>query len=249
MLYFHKAPIFNKSADDLLQLCLERIKEAKYTSFIATPNPEMYVEAVHNKAFRSVLQNTSFNIIDGFGLYLGLRLFGFKVQRLTGTDLVESLLTNSRASFYLLGGAKGNAKLIQQKFPKARIVGHFDGAVNAKSTQKILSQINELKPQVVLVALGAVKQEKWILDNLTDLQASKLLIACGGALDYLSNKVTRAPRFLRNLGLEWLYRLLRQPKRIFRIFKAVVVFPIVFFLVELVCFLYRIVQAAYTKCK
>ena len=248
---FHNAKIFPDSFSALLSHINTRIDSThiQFTTFIATPNPEMYVDAVFDSQFRSILKNNSFNIIDGFGLHLGLKLFGYKHSRITGTDLVADIFADTKFSVYILGGLSGNIKKIKKKYPNLNIVGHFDGIVKIESNSDLASQINNLKPDILLVALGAPKQEKWIASNLKHLQNVKVAIGIGGAIDYLSGSVKRAPAFVRTMGLEWFYRLIKQPERYKRIFKAVVVFPILFILIETSILSFRFLKHYYTKCK
>ena len=248
---FHGAKIFPKNFSSLLEFINNRIDSThiQFTSFIATPNPEMYVDSLFDPQFRTILKNNSFNIIDGFGLHLGLKLFGVKHSRITGTDLVADIFADPKFSVYILGGLKGNIKKIRKKYPSLNIVGHYDGIVSNESESLLASEINNLKPDILLVALGAPKQEKWIAKNLPYLQDVKIAIGIGGAIDYLSGNVKRAPAFVRTMGLEWFYRLIKQPERYKRIVKAVIVFPVLFLIVETSLFLFRHLKHYYSKCK
>lgn len=250
-LNFHKAKIFAEDFSSLLELIDSRIDSThiQFTTFIATPNPEMYVDCLFDSQFRSILQNNSFNIIDGFGLHLGLRLFGLKHNRITGTDLVAEIFSDPKYTVYILGGLQGNIKKIKQKYPNLKIVGHYDGIVSIESDSKLASEINNLKPDILLVALGAPKQEKWIAKNIQYLQNVKIAIGIGGAIDYTSGSVQRAPVFVRTMGLEWFYRLIKQPERYKRIIKAVIVFPVLFLMIESSLFVFRHIKHYYTKCK
>lgn len=248
---FHNAKIFPDKFSDLLDVINSRIDSThiQFTTFIATPNPEMYVDSLFDAQFRSILKNNSFNVIDGFGLHLGLKLFGHKHSRITGTDLVADIFADPKFSIFILGGLKGNIKKIKRKYPKLNIVGHYDGKVSLNDSSDLALQINSLKPDILLVALGAPKQEKWIARNLPNLQNVKIAIGIGGAIDYLSGSVERAPAFVRTMGLEWFYRLLKQPERYKRIIKAVVIFPILFMVVETSLLLLRLIKHYYAKCK
>ena len=237
---FHNANIFTGTFEQLTEFIRNRISSThiQFMTFIATPNPEMYVSAVFDSQFRSILKNNSFNIIDGFGLSKLLKLFGYKHNRITGTDLVAEIFSDSEFSVYILGGNEGNIKQIKKKYSNLNIKGYFDGKVLVDDNHDLAHQINALEPDILLVALGAPKQEKWIAQNLQYLQNVKIAIGIGGAIDYLSGSVSRAPVFIRTMGLEWLYRLIKQPERYKRIFKAVVVFPILFLIIETNCFLF-----------
>jgi len=130
-------------------------------------------------------------------------------------------------SIYLLGGEKGIAYAtstkLKQKYKNLRIVGTQDG-MKADATN--LDLIRKAYPDILLVAFGQVKQEKWIRENLGKLSFIKLAIGIGGAFDYISGNIKRAPNIMRHLGLEWLHRIHLQPKRGKRIINALIKFPI-----------------------
>jgi len=231
---FHDARVFSGSMDDLVQCLRARLDESgdHPTTFIATPNPEMYVNSVFDDDFRSILQSTSFNMVDGMGLHAMLKLFGYRSSRLTGTGLVEELLARNVGTMYLLGGVSGNLEVMREKYPQVNFVGGFEGIINADNAEELSREINGLGPDFLLVALGAPKQERWIRDNLDRIPNVKVAIGIGGAIDYCSGNVRRAPERAQSLGLEWLYRLFLQPERYRRMLKAVAVFPVMFLSIE-----------------
>ncbi|MGB0639081.1 MAG: WecB/TagA/CpsF family glycosyltransferase [Myxococcota bacterium] len=234
MFTFHDARVFSGSMDDLVQCLQRRLDESddQPTTFIATPNPEMYVNSVFDDDFRSILQSTSFNMVDGMGLHAMLKLFGYRSSRLTGTGLVEELLARNVGSMYLLGGVAGNLEVMREKYPDVNFVGGFEGIINEDNSEELSREINDLSPDFLLVALGAPKQERWIRDNFDRIPNVKVAIGIGGALDYCSGQVSRASDRMQGLGLEWLYRLVLQPERYRRMLKAVAVFPVMFLSIE-----------------
>ena len=231
---FHDARVFAGSMDDLVECLRHRLEEPaeQPLTFIATPNPEMYVNSVFDEDFRSILQSTSFNIVDGMGLHAMLKLFGYRSSRLTGTGLVEELLAQNVGSMYLLGGVPGNLEVMREKFPDVNFVGGFEGIINEDNAEELSREINELSPDFLLVALGAPKQERWIRANVDRIPNVKVAIGIGGALDYCSGHVRRAPAAMQGLGFEWLFRLFLQPERYRRMLKAVAVFPVMFLGIE-----------------
>jgi len=231
---FHDARVFAGSMDDLVESLQHRLTDAgdAPTTFIATPNPEMYVNSVFDDDFRSILQSTSFNMVDGMGLHAMLKLFGYRSSRLTGTGLVEELLARNVGSMYLLGGVPGNLEVMRKQYPNVNFVGGFEGKVSADNAEELSREINELSPDFLLVALGAPKQERWIRDNFDRIPNVKVAIGIGGALDYCSGQVRRAPDRMQRLGFEWLFRLMLQPERYRRMLKAVAVFPVMFLSIE-----------------
>lgn len=248
---FHSARFYSRSLKDLIDKINERLhsNENQFTTFIATPNPEMYVESILHPEFATVLKNTSFNIVDGFGLHCLMRLFKYPSERITGTDLVKAIFRKNLGSVYILGGMPGNYATIKKKYPNVKLLGYFEGVVSEDNSKALAQEINELSPDFLLVALGAPKQEKWIVDNLKNIQNVKVAIGIGGAIDYLSGNIKRAPSFVRSMGLEWIYRLFNQPSRYKRIIKAVIVFPILFIAIEGSLLLWNLLKRAYTQCK
>jgi len=165
------------------------------------------------------------------------------VKRYPGIDLMNdicALTEKEDKSVYLLGSGsdevvKKTKKALLRKFPKLKIVGYNSGPKikSIKIDDKQLIEVDDVEvihdiimtaPDILFVAFGHNKQEKWIYENLSDLPSIKIAMGVGGAFDYISGKVKRAPIILRKIGFEWLYRLIRQPKRIKRIWKATFVF-------------------------
>lgn len=196
--------------------------------YIVTVNPEFIVEAQKNEKFKEILNGSSLSICDGFGLVLAS---GGKLKRITGVDLSEELLKGqiNSARIFLLGGAGENAKLLMAGYPQTVSGAEAGGIVNKKNwlldnNEIIIKKINDSKANILLVGFGQVKQEMWLSKNLEKLPHIKVGIGVGGTFDYLSGHIKRAPKFLRLLGLEWLFRLFTQPKRISRIFNATIKF-------------------------
>jgi N-acetylglucosaminyldiphosphoundecaprenol N-acetyl-beta-D-mannosaminyltransferase len=151
-------------------------------------------------------------------------------QRVTGTDIFVELCTKTEdRTIFLLGAKPGvaeeAAKKLLEKSPKTRIVGTFAGSPSKKYLEEIIEKINDAKPNILFVAYGAPAQEKWIAQNLHRLTSVKLAMGIGGAFDFAAGVRKRAPRWMQKIGMEWLWRLSKEPKRIMRIFNASVKFP------------------------
>lgn len=210
---------------------IEQIKadlksEFKNPKIVFTPNPEMYVEMRRNENFAGVLKKADYLIPDGFGILVWSKLlFGQKFkERLTGVDLTEDLLSSNYGKVYIVGGQPGAACIVAEKFNS--VVGFYDGKVNDDTSSKIIDEINSSGAEIVLVALGAPKQEFWIMNNLNKFVGVKLLCGIGGSIDFLAGFQKRAPMVFRKLGIEWLWRVILEPKRIGRIWRATVVFSL-----------------------
>lgn len=202
---------------------------------IATVNPEFIVAAQKDSEFKKILNETDLCVVDGFGLKIGAIISGQKIgDRITGVDLtweICKIASEKGYTMFLLGGKEGVAKktgeVMQKKYPNLKIVGTYAGKPNDQQTLDIISKAN---PNILLVAFGAPKQDKFIYNLKSHFSSHisnlHLAIGVGGTFDYISGKIPRAPKFIRSLGLEWLYRLFRQPSRIGRIYTAVIKFPL-----------------------
>lgn len=195
---------------------------------IVTANAEIIYQASKNEKMRHVINNAQMVTADGSGVVWASRQLGEPLeQRVTGIDLVNSICEQSakdKWKIYILGSAPGVAAAaavnIRNKFPGCNIVGTHHGYFNAKEEKQILAELEQLKPDVLFVALGAPKQEYWIADHLAEL-GIPVGMGIGGSMDVLSGNVKRAPKWMQKMSLEWLYRLLIQPTR----FKRVLALP------------------------
>lgn len=155
-------------------------------------------------------------------------------ERVTGTDLMKGVLEKSIKDesdykIFLLGAKDGVAEQIHENYrfkdKNCKIVGTYEGSPKVSEEVSILKRINESKPDMLFVAYGSPEQEKWISRNLKKMPSVKVAMGVGGAFDFLAGRAKRAPKTWRNMGLEWLWRLLKEPRRLKRIWNAAVVFP------------------------
>ncbi|HBW73906.1 MAG: Glycosyl transferase, WecB/TagA/CpsF family [Candidatus Magasanikbacteria bacterium GW2011_GWA2_45_39] len=213
---------------------------------IVTPNPEMLVLARGNKFFREALNKADIRLVDGFGLVLAVwQIFGAKLERYPGVEAVQDIITiaaEKGKKVFLLGGDEAVLeKLIatwSHKFPDLQIMGAVGPRIildekkesgfitDDTENKKTVQLIQDFAPDVLLVGFGHGKQELWLSAMLRRFSSVRLAMGVGGSFDYLSGLVPRAPGWMRKIGLEWLYRLACEPRRIKRIFNAVVLFPI-----------------------
>ena len=215
------------------------ILKGKTQHYFVTPNPEIILEAEKNKKFQKVLNQSTLNTPDGAGLLFAARFLKLSEksnttlpERVTGTDLTIKLIQLSKAKgfsiFFLGASEESNEKTVKfAKKHKARVAGNYTGKPN---DPKCLELIKKTKPDLVFVAFGAPAQELWIAKNLSKCKSVKLMIGIGGAFDFIAGTRKRAPTLFQKLGIEWLYRLIQEPRRIKRIFNAVIVFPIKVFI-------------------
>lgn len=200
---------------------------------IVTVNPEFLVLAKNNQNFLNILQTADLATCDGFGLKLaGLLMSGINLPRVTGVDLSLELLQQRDYKLFLLGSTNEVLEKMNKKFVQHNIVGYCSGGLMNENYQlsqqdKIIEQIKNSGANLLLVAFGQIKQEIWIKNNLHLLPNIKVAIGVGGTFDFLSGKIPRAPKLMRQIGLEWLYRLIQEPSRILRIWRATVVFVLI----------------------
>ena len=207
------------TAQETLRLVESFIEEGRPRQ-VVTANPEFLVEAQRNHAFRVVMGECDLCLPDGVGLLWASRILGRPLrERVAGSDMVPALarLCAKRGfGIFLLGAAPGVAsragETLQRDNPGLRIVGVHAGSPDPVEEDEIVARIRSASPDVLLVAYGAPRQDLWIHRNLARLQAP-VCMGVGGTFDFIAGVVPRAPLWMRNAGLEWLYRLFIQPWR------------------------------------
>jgi len=209
-----------------MEEALEKIEgflEDGQQHYIVTPNPEFLIEAQKDEEFRTILNQADLAMADGIGLIFASRFLGQPIkERVAGTDLMEQICqraSQKKWPVFLLGGEEGTAEKAAENLRKkykgleAQILGTVPKGQSLR------------RPAILFVALGAPKQERWIVENLEKMPAIKLAMGVGGAFDFMAGRVRRAPKFLQASGLEWFWRGMLQPWRVRRISKAVIKFP------------------------
>jgi N-acetylglucosaminyldiphosphoundecaprenol N-acetyl-beta-D-mannosaminyltransferase len=185
---------------------------------VYTPNPEIIMEAQKNENLQAALNRADLLLPDGIGVVIASKIMGTPLsERVPGFDYVCELLKLDK-SFYLFGGKPGVAEMAAKelKAKGVNVVGYHHGYFQEDGD--IIEEINRLRPDILLVCLGAPKQELWIDRNRDGLN-THLCIGAGGTLDVLAGNVKRAPELFQKLYLEWLYRALKQPSRLPRLLK------------------------------
>lgn len=193
---------------------------------IFTANPEFVMTAQQNNDFMKILNQGDLVVPDGIGIIIASKWLKTRLpERVTGYDLIQNVfdwMKDNKKTAYFLGSAPGIAEKAAEKmmetYPGLKVVGYHDGYFDAEEEKKIIEEIKSLKPNLLLVGVGAPKQEFWINNNLRSLNIN-VAIGVGGALDVMSGHVNRAPKIFIRFGLEWFYRLITQPTRIKRMIK------------------------------
>lgn len=207
---------YEEIIDDIRQ----RIEAGKQSTIIAV-NPEKVMAANNNSELKNLINDSTYQIPDGVGIILASKLKKGNIRsRVTGVDMMERLIRfaaeEDRKVF--LYGAKEEVvvrakKNLEEKYQGLNIVGYENGYV--QDQEALLKKINDSEAELLFVAMGSPKQELWIQENKPKL-AVKVFQGVGGSFDVFAGKVQRAPKVYRQLGLEWFYRLIKEPKRLKR---------------------------------
>jgi N-acetylglucosaminyldiphosphoundecaprenol N-acetyl-beta-D-mannosaminyltransferase len=212
--------IFNKSQKELIEF----ITNAKKIN-IVSGNPEVLYNGLNNKELlENFKRNTSVIIPDGVGVVLASKLVGQSVkQKIAGIDVLKILLKKCETenkTVYLLGAKMDILneciEKIIQMYPGLNIIGSHDGYFDINNCDDLLSDITDKKPYVLFVAMGCPRQEKFIAKYMDSLPCN-IFMGVGGSFDVISGRVKRAPKWMIKMGLEWLYRVSKEPYRIKRL--------------------------------
>ena len=221
-----RIPILNIEIDNFsLDELLSELKEG----IIVTPNVDHLVMLQHDKEFYDIYQKAEYVILDSQVVKIILRLLGTPAKAvISGSDFFPAFYKyhkdNPDIQIFLLGampGVAANAKeIINNKVEREIITGYYSPEFGFEKDenycQKIIDMINESKANVLAVGLGAPKQEKWISKYRARLKHVKILMGIGATIDFEAGSLQRAPKYMRILALEWLYRLYKEPKRLWK---------------------------------
>lgn len=212
--------IFKNSIEDAINYI-----EDKNKLHIISGNPEVLYNGLNNKMlFENFTSTNSLIIPDGVGIQIAAKFLKTPVkEKIAGIDLMKELikkLSLENKSIYLLGTTDENLKVcvanIIMEFPEVNIVGYKDGYFDINNPVELLNDIKEKKPYAIFVAMGCPRQEEFIAKYMDELPC-QIFMGVGGSFDVIAEKVTRAPRWMIKLGLEWLYRVAKEPWRIKRL--------------------------------
>mgnify|MGYP003867176481 CR=1 FL=1 len=206
--------------------------------YVVTPNVDHAVLVQHHEGLRAAYQDASLVVADGMPVVWASRLLRRPLpERVTGSDLVPALYTSASNErplrTYLLGAMPGvaerAAKNIAQRWPTVEVVGTYSPPFgfehDAAENERILEKIAAVRPDVLIVGVGAPKQELWVHANRDRIDAS-LAICAGATIDFLAGEKRRAPGWMRRTGLEWLHRCATEPRRLLkRYLRDAAVFP------------------------
>lgn len=199
---------------------IETYMDERTGVLIATANAEMILRATHDPDLMQILNQAALVVPDGAGTVWAAHHLGEEMpERVAGYDLAQRLMKDAPAQnrrIFFFGSAPGVAEKAKAKaerlYPGIEIVGTRNGFFSESDVPAIVEQIRSAKPDLLLVALGVPKQEKWLQKHLSELEVP-VSIGVGGTLDVMAGVMKRAPRWMQKAKLEWLFRGMMQPKR------------------------------------
>lgn len=205
---------------------IDGIIQKREPSFVVAINPEKIMKAEKDEKLLGLLNSAAIQIPDGVGVVIASRLKGGNIRsRVTGIDLMYGICENAAIKghkVYLLGAKPGVAEqageILKCRYKGLNIVGIKDGYF--KDENAVIIDIKAKSPDILFIAMGSPKQEYWITRHMMDLGVP-LLMGVGGSFDVTCGNIKRAPEWMCKLGLEWLYRLLKEPWR----YKRMLVLP------------------------
>ena len=221
--------LYKKSAQSFYEILSDNLKNNKKT-FVVTANPETFMISEKNEDVRKMLLDKETVMVpDGIGVLKAGKKIGYNIEeRITGIDIANELLkfgNEQKKSIYLFGSKQeviDSMKIvIKEQYPNLKLVGTSNGYVTDKD--KVFDEIVKLEPDIVLVALGIPLQEMLIYKHLNRFKKG-IFVGIGGSFDVMSGMKKRAPKIFIKLNLEWLYRIMEEPKRFKRFYNSNVKF-------------------------
>lgn len=216
----------NLTMSETIDAVEELIKSEK-KSYVVAINVDVVIKIENDPYLKKIVDNADMVLVDGKPLVWISNFYGKPLKaKISGSDLVPLLCeeaSKKQYSIFIIGGKEGVAEQAKQnlekRLPGIRIVGTYAPTYgfekNDAELNKINTLISEAKPDLLIACFGCPKQEKWIFENISKYDA-KVSICAGATVDFLAGNIKRAPRWMSEHGLEWLYRFLQEPKRMFK---------------------------------
>ncbi len=216
-------PFNNVTMDEAVRIIEDKIDSGGYHQ-VATANVDFLMHAIHDPELQNILCSCSLVVPDGMPILWSARLMGSRLkERVCGIDLVPRLAELSARrgySIYLLGASEKSsqraAEILEERYPGLRIAGRYSPPVKPLEQmdhEDILERIEMAQPDILLVAFGNPKQEKWLSMHRDRLRVP-VSIGIGGSLDMIAGKLSRAPRWMQKSGMEWIFRAMQEPRRL-----------------------------------
>lgn len=225
ILRFSQLNIETRDMQSLVADVVEMSKTTRDSLMLNCINPHSFVVAQKDEKFRTALKQSHWLLPDGIGVVLASKFMGLRIKkRLTGPDVFNSVMKELNikgGSVVFFGSSVDNLAIIEKKvrklYPSIEVKGlispPFVSEFTRKQNEEAVAEINSLNPDILWVGMTAPKQEKWILQNRYNMKVG-VAAGIGAAFDFFSGRVSRAPQIVQSLGLEWLYRLCKDPLRL-----------------------------------
>lgn len=223
---FLNIEVDNLTMDEAIERINDLIVNQK-PSYVVTPNVDHIVKLENDTDFQKVYENADLILTDGMPLIWISKIKRNPIkEKISGSDLfpkICGLAAKKGYKVFLLGAAEGvaakAAENLKEKYSDLNVVGTYSPSYgfenNEKEIEKIISEINNVKPDILAVGLGAPKQEKFIY-NFRDKLNVPVSLAIGASIDFEARNIKRAPKWMQRIGFEWFYRLCKEPKRMFK---------------------------------
>ena len=220
--------------NEAVELAMAVMRERK-GAFVITPNAEYLLQAKEQRDLREIARSSFLSLPDSIGVLAAANILKIPLhERVPGIDFASALLKKmgeQGKSVFLLGACPGIAETAADRLreisPGLVIAGTNNGYFSSKDEEMICERINTASPDLLIVCLGSPRQERWMYKHASVLQVG-LMAGLGGTLDVFAGNVDRAPEEWRKFGLEWLYRVIQEPKRITRLLRIPLLFPVSF---------------------
>lgn len=206
-----------------LEICSDFLmgKQCRTLFFI---NAHCFNMAQKNEAYKTCLDKADLALNDGIGIELAARFNDIRLpENMNGTDLIPKIIEKAQSQnkkFFLLGGQPGviekTKEALEGKHPGIRIVGIHSGYFGSDENEKLINEINNSQADLLIVGMGVPRQEIWIIENLCRFNHLKLAVGGGAIVDFIAGKVKRAPLWIQKVKMEWFYRFVHEPKRLFK---------------------------------
>lgn len=219
-------PLTRKNFEEILQLSRSILRGEKPPGYIVTLNPEILTLSRKDPELKSAIQKATLVVPDGIGITWAVKkLFSLEIKRVPGIDLGEALIkicAQEGFTVFFLGAKPGIGQMVEAsfkaKYPNLEVTGVHHGYFSEKEQEGVIKEIGNAMPSLVIVGMGAGKQEKFL--SCLPRSFYRLGITVGGSLDIWAGTKKRAPLWMRKAGLEWLYRILKEPGRLIRLLKT-----------------------------
>ncbi len=210
----------NVSNDELLEEITSRLTGERSNCFIVTPNVDFIVKASKDYKFGKIINEADLSLCDSSIIRLASHFLNKNIkERITGYDVLDTVCKAGikKHKYFILGGKQGIAEKaalnLQKRYSNVEIAGYYHGYFTGDQEEAVLNLINSSHTDVLVVGMGVPRQEQWVAKSRNMLK-TKIIVCIGGIVDLLAGSSTRAPRWMQNMYIEWLWRLIKEPRRL-----------------------------------